>query len=308
MADAAAPAPAPAPAATPAQASAEPALVLAGYLTKQGGAVKSWKKRYFTLKGTKLQYFKSAKDATELGVIDLSECDKLVESTVKPHGFEVHTPNRIFRVVADTNDDKEAWVLVIKPRIGTNRVSKDGDSSDEDEHEKFGEPMEIIQPPEGYADEARQSLSAAAVEPPAVAAVSAPADAATPAATSDAPSAVAEAPAAAPAEPVAKPTISGYLTKQGGAHKNWKRRYFALTGNELKYFKSEKDKKSSRLCRCVKEHSCASCGGQGIGSHHCHCHSIEDILVLRPLRHRLPGVAWCTPATCPRVSRRWRGE
>jgi hypothetical protein len=32
-----------------------------GFLTKQGGGYKSWKRRWFVLKGTNLYYFKSKK-------------------------------------------------------------------------------------------------------------------------------------------------------------------------------------------------------------------------------------------------------
>ncbi|XP_046854852.1 cytohesin-1-like isoform X2 [Xenia sp. Carnegie-2017] len=38
------------------------------------------------------------------------------------------------------------------------------------------------------------------------------------------------------------PDSEGYLTKEGGVHKNWKRRYFILKDNCLYYFKEFKDK------------------------------------------------------------------
>ncbi len=42
-----------------AAAAAEKALEKAGYLTKLGGKIKSWRKRYFVLKNGTLSYWKS---------------------------------------------------------------------------------------------------------------------------------------------------------------------------------------------------------------------------------------------------------
>jgi len=40
-----------------------------GFLTKCGGSVQSWKKRWFILKGPNLYYFKNKKDKKATGVI-----------------------------------------------------------------------------------------------------------------------------------------------------------------------------------------------------------------------------------------------
>ena len=43
------------------------------------------------------------------------------------------------------------------------------------------------------------------------------------------------------------PTIEGWLDKQGGVRKSWKRRYFVLDGKKLKYFKQQKDAPSKPI-------------------------------------------------------------
>ncbi|KAL6078979.1 Pleckstrin y domain-containing A member 2 [Balamuthia mandrillaris] len=44
----------------------------------------------------------------------------------------------------------------------------------------------------------------------------------------------------------ALPPLEGWLEKQGGRRKNWKRRYFQLDGKRLKYFAKESDCKSDK--------------------------------------------------------------
>jgi hypothetical protein len=42
-----------------------------GWCTKQGGSIKTWKKRWFVLKGNRLWYFKGKTDTEAKGYIDL---------------------------------------------------------------------------------------------------------------------------------------------------------------------------------------------------------------------------------------------
>jgi hypothetical protein len=42
-------------------------------------------------------------------------------------------------------------------------------------------------------------------------------------------------------EPPKMPVIEGWLEKQGGVRKSWKRRYFALDGKNLKYYRKKED-------------------------------------------------------------------
>lgn len=42
-----------------------------GYLTKQGGSIKTWKRRYFILKDKTIYYYKTPKDIVFTGKIEL---------------------------------------------------------------------------------------------------------------------------------------------------------------------------------------------------------------------------------------------
>jgi hypothetical protein len=49
----------------------KPAATMMGWLYKQGGFVRSWKKRWFVARDGQLTYYQSASDPTPLGVVDL---------------------------------------------------------------------------------------------------------------------------------------------------------------------------------------------------------------------------------------------
>jgi len=95
-----------------------------GYLTKQGGSYKSWKRRLFVLKGTELYYFKNKKDTDMTGVIHLSK-----ESFVKrepnyykkKNVFAVGTTTRVFFMFPDDNTpgDADAWIRAISNILAT---------------------------------------------------------------------------------------------------------------------------------------------------------------------------------------------
>lgn len=91
-----------------------------GWLTKQGGSIKTWKKRWFVLKGQQVYYFKSNKDNVVTGVIDL-EPDSFVKeepaAKKKKNMFSVGTKKRIFFIAAETPEDMTSWIEAIKTAI-----------------------------------------------------------------------------------------------------------------------------------------------------------------------------------------------
>ncbi|EFA85933.1 protein serine/threonine kinase [Heterostelium album PN500] len=86
-----------------------------GWLTKEGGGFKSWKRRWFILRGGDLSYFKSKGDPTPLGVIHLNTVGhvKVSDRKKKNNGFEVQTPSRTFYISADTDDERHRWIDVL---------------------------------------------------------------------------------------------------------------------------------------------------------------------------------------------------
>ncbi|RLN90072.1 hypothetical protein BBJ28_00010232 [Nothophytophthora sp. Chile5] len=82
-----------------------------GWLKKEGGNVKSWKRRYFTLYDTKLSYYKSEKGSLlrSVHVAGISERSSVALS------LDISTASgRKLIVQADSREDFDKWVLAIR--------------------------------------------------------------------------------------------------------------------------------------------------------------------------------------------------
>tara|TARA_R110002050_G_scaffold21080_11_gene58803 strand:+ start:15 stop:1691 length:1677 start_codon:yes stop_codon:yes gene_type:complete len=93
----------------------------AGYLTKQGGNFKSWKRRWFVLQGIGLNYYKGNKPIVEnfCGNIPLSGASINESSEVKgrKYLFEIETPGRKYHLCADSLEEMQEWICAIKIEI-----------------------------------------------------------------------------------------------------------------------------------------------------------------------------------------------
>jgi len=102
-----------------------------GWLIKQGGKIKTWKKRWFVLKGDTLYYFKTQKDAEQTGEIKLlstSSCNPEPGQSKKgKYRFSIGTPNRVYMIVDETEKGMQQWVDVISKTI--DRISNGGSSN-----------------------------------------------------------------------------------------------------------------------------------------------------------------------------------
>eukprot|EP00698_Gefionella_okellyi_P005550 TRINITY_DN15058_c0_g1_i1.p1 TRINITY_DN15058_c0_g1~~TRINITY_DN15058_c0_g1_i1.p1 ORF type:complete len:1261 (-),score=433.54 TRINITY_DN15058_c0_g1_i1:71-3853(-) len=93
-----------------------------GWLTKQGGAIKTWKKRWFLLKGPQLFYYKTQKDHEPVGTILLRGAT--VKSGVdkeagRKFAFTVTPLNdRTFFVHAETEDELTEWIAALQIATG----------------------------------------------------------------------------------------------------------------------------------------------------------------------------------------------
>jgi len=85
-----------------------------GFLTKEGGSVKSWKRRWGVLKNGAIRYSKKQNSA-DLGFISLQDAGHVrpVTRKGKPHCFEIETPERIYYLCADNEKEMESWVQVL---------------------------------------------------------------------------------------------------------------------------------------------------------------------------------------------------
>lgn len=111
----------------PARARAESAPVpmqpMMGWLYKQGGFVKNWKKRWFVAREGKLMYFYGASDPTPLGVVDLRRVtvDVCTPEEINArnhclHYFKVmplRRDQRTYYFGADTEQDMIKWIHML---------------------------------------------------------------------------------------------------------------------------------------------------------------------------------------------------
>eukprot|EP01114_Cavostelium_apophysatum_P023666 TRINITY_DN898_c0_g1_i1.p1 TRINITY_DN898_c0_g1~~TRINITY_DN898_c0_g1_i1.p1 ORF type:complete len:439 (-),score=184.56 TRINITY_DN898_c0_g1_i1:98-1414(-) len=86
-----------------------------GFLVKEGGSIKTWKKRYFILKNSELAYYKN-KGEEEIDKIPLATvtCIQASDKRKKPNCFEVVTPNRIYAFSADTEQERKEWLDALR--------------------------------------------------------------------------------------------------------------------------------------------------------------------------------------------------
>jgi len=94
----------------------------AGYLTKEGGNFKTWKKRWMVLKNNVIYYSKK-QNSGELGIIRLNGItpDQVAISTRTRKNmfmFEIKTPNRTYYLCCDTESDRLSWIDSIKQSMG----------------------------------------------------------------------------------------------------------------------------------------------------------------------------------------------
>eukprot|EP01129_Flabellula_baltica_P014988 TRINITY_DN736_c0_g1_i1.p1 TRINITY_DN736_c0_g1~~TRINITY_DN736_c0_g1_i1.p1 ORF type:complete len:468 (-),score=103.84 TRINITY_DN736_c0_g1_i1:50-1453(-) len=91
-----------------------------GHMTKCGGRIESWHKRWFVLKGNGLYYFKKKSDKRETGVIELTKESFVKKDPTKKQGkpcIAVGTTARVFFMYPETTTEQEEWIGVINAAI-----------------------------------------------------------------------------------------------------------------------------------------------------------------------------------------------
>ncbi|XP_037417930.1 pleckstrin homology domain-containing protein 1-like [Triticum urartu] len=88
----------------------------AGWLTKQGEYIKTWRRRWFVLKQGRLFWFKDAavtRGSVPRGIIPVSSCltVKGAEDVLnRQFAFELSTPAETMYFIADAEKEKEEWI------------------------------------------------------------------------------------------------------------------------------------------------------------------------------------------------------
>lgn len=89
-----------------------------GWLTKQGGSIKTWKRRYCVLKDNELWYYKNEVEAKEPQgkiVLDGYSVDEEVGKIKQPNAFRLYHPEaRSFYISAESVKAKNAWMRVLR--------------------------------------------------------------------------------------------------------------------------------------------------------------------------------------------------
>jgi len=86
-----------------------------GWLTKQGGLVRNWKKRWFVLKNSKLFYYHGKTDTAFIGEIDLETAgiQNADKKTGKKLCIEITTHGRTFFIHADSQHEYDEWLKAL---------------------------------------------------------------------------------------------------------------------------------------------------------------------------------------------------
>ncbi|KDN52982.1 PH domain-like protein [Tilletiaria anomala UBC 951] len=86
--------------------------IKSGYLWKKGEKRKTWKKRWFVLRASKLAYYKNEKEYQLLRLIDMSEVHAVasVELKKNENSFGIVTPKRTYYVKTGSRRDMQDWI------------------------------------------------------------------------------------------------------------------------------------------------------------------------------------------------------
>ncbi|KYQ91552.1 protein serine/threonine kinase [Tieghemostelium lacteum] len=88
-----------------------------GFLTKEGGSIKTWRKRWCVLKNGSIYYSKNPSSG-ELGIIHLKEVSSVQQSSRKKKNcFEVATPDRTYFMKAPSPEDMKSWIDILNQQL-----------------------------------------------------------------------------------------------------------------------------------------------------------------------------------------------
>ncbi|KAF7374634.1 Pleckstrin y domain-containing family A member 1 [Mycena sanguinolenta] len=231
-----------------AQGSMEESVIKAGYLWKKGERRKTWKKRWFVLRPAHLAYYKTAAEYQLLRLLDLADVHSCTKVALKRHEntFGLVSPIRTFYLQAKNPGEVHDWVKAIDEARQVLQAAASGSASNpipipRGRLRSNAPPPVTPSPPSlGYymtssdsEDNASpigtRSYSLSSQTRPTV-----PLGGTSPSAKTG-----------AVMDP-AKTILSGYLMKCGSKRRNWRKRWFVLSGEQLIYSGSHMDTKPHR--------------------------------------------------------------
>ncbi|KAF4613572.1 hypothetical protein D9613_007939 [Agrocybe pediades] len=238
--------------------SIDESVIKAGYLWKKGERRKTWKKRWFVLRPAHIAYYKSSAEYQLLRLLELSDVHSCTQVNLKRHDntFGLISPVRTFYLQASSPEEVQNWVKAIEEARETLLATSTQTSA--------STPIPIPKPKGGVRSTSRGSITKGALstspnQGPAsygqntVTSESDSEDAVTStqqgysaASPTQAAFALSPSKAAPPQKDPSKVVLSGYLMKCGSKRRNWRKRWFVLTGEKLLYSGSHMDTKPHR--------------------------------------------------------------
>ncbi|KAG7451277.1 PH domain-like protein [Guyanagaster necrorhizus] len=231
--------------------SVDESVIKAGYLWKKGERRKTWKKRWFVLRPTQLAYYKTNAEYQLLRLLELSDVHSCTQVSLKKHEntFGLVSPVRTFYLQAESPGDVQEWITTIDEARQTLLATTTPNSVSspipipkmQDRSSNVSPPMITPSPPSypNYAQNAPSSDSEDA----------SPVGQRTYSVSSQHRSSITSSPSKIPTGTVKDPTksvLSGYLMKCGSKRRNWRKRWFVLSGEKLVYYTSHMDAKPHR--------------------------------------------------------------
>ncbi|KIM40019.1 hypothetical protein M413DRAFT_446908 [Hebeloma cylindrosporum] len=231
--------------------SVDESVIKAGYLWKKGERRKTWKKRWFVLRPAHIAYYKSSAEYQLLRLLELSDVHSCTQVNLKRHDntFGLISPLWVKAIeearetlLATSTQTSAATPIPIPESKSKSRgaapsslLTSGGALSPSQgsiqlsySPNQMGYPIHAITSSD--SEDAGASMQAGGYSSPTQAAFSL-------------------SPAKGPSQPQKDPTkvvLSGYLMKCGSKRRNWRKRWFVLTGEKLVYSGSHMDTKPHR--------------------------------------------------------------
>lgn len=228
------------------RSSVDECVIKAGYLWKKGERRKTWKKRWFVLRPAHLAYYKSSAEYKLLRLLELSDVHSCTQVNLKRHDntFGLISSIRTFYLQAATPQEMQNWVTAIEDATQTLLATTTLNS--------VSTPIPIPQAKGGGSRGPFPPTSSPSVL--GVTFTSSESEDAMPiiqqrtqpATSSSNQACLSPTKSPAPQKDPSKVLLSGYLMKCGSKRRNWRKRWFVLTGEKLVYSRSHMDTKPHR--------------------------------------------------------------
>ena len=97
-----------------------------GFLTKQGGNIKSWKLRWFVIVRYEMSYFEDRASDRPIRVLNLEECNSVGLCNIpgKEHCFYLEFPDRTWNFAASSAKEVNEWTSIIEWKLNRSKSKK----------------------------------------------------------------------------------------------------------------------------------------------------------------------------------------